>query len=1102
MLPNPNTLFFDKAAPSSPRLNDFLPLDTSSTRSIQPETLSSTSLKEQGLSWTDPEADHTSNNSFQHFEQFPPSVSFPYGFIGDSTQQAEDRLGERGFTSVVRELDGREMSWNSSNIVSGAGDTGCLREVASGSFIPQTGNLFSPSPQLVRFPPPSSTKFFLDESQDHSTWLSRPEEEHVPLHQSISNSRVAFNSSESLPLFDLSCSSSSPKTSASTLTTTSPVHEGPSRSSPPKVVVENKWVKPNTMTPEEYAAAPGYPFANPIDFLDLLTSTSDKAENFWVSLLQQQRKLEDLPEFETVDFFDELVMLNEAYCRETGNRAPSGLFTERVHQPPAVVIEMMNYPTWRTDRETATMITREAGVGFGFEPKSNITTILHDLHRHRADNGELKSGRRYLPSKKAEVDDRLACEFYRISSEVNTKLVQSRAAPPPGRLHLLLAYGNHQHRELRESYSTLVKHAEAQGREIRVVSESFELPVPEFISADQIIKATTETCTITYVQENEMYISAKIDVPHPSSFSRAGPADLGKAVLTDSVWAFIGTLNLAADPPTPVPSSRQTSIAFDSILPAASPSSFRYRGVDYPLYDLDGRNLREPKSGHFVLVPQDSWLSRFTPVMRVSRTAAVNTCGGESLIIPHHIIGPDGRSQYQTTMEDTTRYQLSDGTACNGWQQAAEKRSTTREENRKKMQENKRLEWERRRMQTPDDPEVKDILDCRSGAEWYKRRKYTRAKKEFEKLGGMVLYPSSSNLSFIPCSHPNLFRPESTTFSSSYASCLECSNSSASPSYLHCGQPFLNSNNFNQAPYGYPSQLDYASNQQAMYPTYDPYGRPPSAGVQSESGDVPPSLSNGSSSTASSSFPADSPSNPPHFPDQFSQPPSAQYNQWQYPQYHYSTHPYYNGASMYAPPTSYGLSYQLQSSNSSSIAPNYLPPPQAYPAPSIASRYGYPPTSYGNSNNGGNNLASPQQQQMPIQSSHEETAPRQTSLYPPQPLPPHQVGSYAPLHSPSISHSHSRKLSSQPSMASPAPIWASPPPQGHSSTRMGGNGGSQQYHPSNEMSVGPSSVRKRDRDEESHVEPSGTKRRTLYDDHSIPNPPHSQRRPQGWALTG
>ncbi|GAA5904850.1 uncharacterized protein JCM6883_004884 [Sporobolomyces salmoneus] len=314
----------------------------------------------------------------------------------------------------------------------------------------------------------------------------------------------------------------------------------------------------------------------------------------------------------------------------------------------------------------------------------------------------------------------------------------------------------------------------------------------------------------------------------------------------------------------------------------------------------------------------------------------------------------------------------------------------------------------------------------------------------------------------------------------------------------------LNSNNFNRAPYGYPSQLDYASNQQAMYPTYDPYGRPPSAGVQSERGDVPPSLSNGSSSTASSSFPADSPSNPSHFPDQFSQPPSAQYNQSQYAQNHYSTHPYYNGASMYAPPSSYGLSYQSQPNNSSSMAPNYLvPPPQSYPAPSIASRYGYPPTSYGNSNNSGNNLSSPQQQQMPIQSSHEETAPRQTSLYAPQPLPPHQVGSYVPPHSHSLSHSHSREHSSRSSMASPAPMWAPPPPpQGHSASHMNGYGGFQQHHPSNGMFAGPTLLPKREREEDSYSQAVENKRRALYDDNSLSESYYHHQQHPGFPLKG
>ncbi|GAA5965232.1 hypothetical protein JCM3765_006363 [Sporobolomyces pararoseus] len=285
------------------------------------------------------------------------------------------------------------------------------------------------------------------------------------------------------------------------------------------------------------------------------------------------------------------------------------------------------------------------------------------------------------------------------------------------------------------------------------------------------------------------------------------------------------------------------------------------------------------------------------------------------------------------------------------------------------------------------------------------------------------------------------------------------------------------------AQYAYPSQMDYAQQQsqpqqqpqyasnqqpQATFPSYDQYGRPPSPGTQSERGDVPPSLSNGSSSTASSSFPADSPSNPP-FQDQLGQPPLGQLN---YPSFtgHYSTHPYFGTPSPWAaPPPGYNLGYPPQPSQPPPNQQQYPSMPSNYPVPQsyphVAPKWGYSASSYGNTNYNA----------MQNQQQNDETAPRLTPLFPspsqaqPQPQPHLQQSQPHPHNqSHSLSHSHSRDHSSRSSLNSPS--WNAPLPGPGSSNLNGPVGGGYDHsHPQtspNGMFATPTSLPKRERDEQ------------------------------------
>ncbi|GAA5875318.1 hypothetical protein JCM16303_000582 [Sporobolomyces ruberrimus] len=314
----------------------------------------------------------------------------------------------------------------------------------------------------------------------------------------------------------------------------------------------------------------------------------------------------------------------------------------------------------------------------------------------------------------------------------------------------------------------------------------------------------------------------------------------------------------------------------------------------------------------------------------------------------------------------------------------------------------------------------------------------------------------------------------------------------------------LNSQNVNRSPYGYPPQMEYAQqqqqqqqqqqaqqqqqvqaqqqhqfamSQQAMYPPYDPYGRQPSVGAQSERGDVPPSLSNGSSSTASSSFPSESPSSN-QYHDQLSQPPPpGHYNHHPY-QSPYPSHPYFNPPPppMYGgpPPPGYPMSYhQPTNQQYSTMPPNYAGAPNY----AVPPKYGY------------SSLQSPfhspaqvhLQQQQP---SREENAPRSAPIYAP------------PNHSHSLSHSHSREHSSRSSMPSPATHWAPPPPSfgpppGVDHSPAGSNG----------MFSGPTSMpSKREREEEdAYAQQVAHKRRAMYDDQQQEPPqqhPHHHQHPQ------
>ncbi|GAA5998842.1 hypothetical protein JCM5350_003336 [Sporobolomyces pararoseus] len=365
-----------------------------------------------------------------------------------------------------------------------------------------------------------------------------------------------------------------------------------------------------------------------------------------------------------------------------------------------------------------------------------------------------------------------------------------------------------------------------------------------------------------------------------------------------------------------------------------------------------------------------------------------------------------------------------------------------------------------------------------------------------------VSLPSISALLPTPFSRPDSHIPspsnEATTESQSQHSQQPIDAQAAYYASLNSTTSYNRS-----AQYGYPPQVDHAQQQsqqqqqqpqyaptqqqQPMFPPYDPYGRPPSAGAQSERGDVPPSLSNGSSSTASSSFPADSPSNPP-FQDQLGQPSLGQLN---YPTFtnHYSTHPYFSTPSPWgAPPPGYNLGYPAQQPQPSSNQQQYSSPPSNYPAPQsyppVPTKWSFPPT-YGNTN-----YTSMQNQQQ-----NDETAPRLTPLFasPSQPQPPPQSQSHLqsqphPHSQPhSLSQSHSRDHSNRSSLNSPVPpvsVWGTPLSGLGASTFNApvGGGGIDHGHsqnPSNGMFATPTSLPKRGRDEQGE-DFYAHKRRALY----------------------
>ncbi|GAA6020117.1 hypothetical protein JCM11491_006403 [Sporobolomyces phaffii] len=284
----------------------------------------------------------------------------------------------------------------------------------------------------------------------------------------------------------------------------------------------------------------------------------------------------------------------------------------------------------------------------------------------------------------------------------------------------------------------------------------------------------------------------------------------------------------------------------------------------------------------------------------------------------------------------------------------------------------------------------------------------------------------------------------------------------------------VNSANLNRSSYGYPPQVDFAHHQQQqqqhqqqlamsqqpMYPPYDPYGRTPSLGGQSDRNEVPPALSNGSSSTASSSFLSDSPSNP-SVADQFSQPPPPNHFPQPYPN-PYAQHSYF-GAPLYGGhPAGYGVQYPQQMGQYPT-APSHYPPAPAY---SNATKYGYPPT------------------QMQLPPSDTPHTSRSTMV---SPAPPH-------------------------------PHWSGPPSNAPGLNLGGGGGGGsidqqqqqqqQQSHhphhppPSNGMFASPISMPpKRDReDDDPYLQQVANKRRAMYGDDSHHQQHHQP--PYGLAAVG
>ncbi|GAA5931761.1 uncharacterized protein JCM15063_001561 [Sporobolomyces koalae] len=281
----------------------------------------------------------------------------------------------------------------------------------------------------------------------------------------------------------------------------------------------------------------------------------------------------------------------------------------------------------------------------------------------------------------------------------------------------------------------------------------------------------------------------------------------------------------------------------------------------------------------------------------------------------------------------------------------------------------------------------------------------------------------------------------------------------------------------NRSPHVYPSQVDYMQQptqqqlvmgQQAMYSQYDTYGRTPSIGAQSERGDVPPSLSNGSSSAASSSFPSDSPSNS-QFPEQLAQPPPGSYYHSSYASSSYG-HP---GSTSYGmPPTSASsLSYgQSPATQYPSMPPPYGVAP-GYPA--VQSKYGYPALPF-------NQPPSPMpMHSQPSHPSHSHPPPphdhagahphphSQSHVAQPSHEDPRAPATLYPTPQASQSHFaqlvHSRDHSNRSSMASPNPSagWPLVHPT-HSESHPHANHLSQSQ---NGMFAGPTTLPKRERDE-------------------------------------
>ncbi|GAA5919649.1 hypothetical protein JCM1841_005205 [Sporobolomyces salmonicolor] len=244
-------------------------------------------------------------------------------------------------------------------------------------------------------------------------------------------------------------------------------------------------------------------------------------------------------------------------------------------------------------------------------------------------------------------------------------------------------------------------------------------------------------------------------------------------------------------------------------------------------------------------------------------------------------------------------------------------------------------------------------------------------------------------------------------------------------------------------------QQQLAMSQPGMYGppggAYDPYARPGSAAAHSDRGEGPPSLSNGSSSAASSSFPStDSPSHL-HAPDGLGHAP--------HPGSHYS-HLYpspYASTPYFPAPASYGappMPYQQHPGHH----PQHPQHPQHQQQPQLQ-KYSLPPAP-------SNSYSLPPPLPLPLQPAPQHgdpySAPRTASLH------PHAHHSHHPHPHAHHPQGHSRESSERSGMASPVPGWAPPPPlpgllnSGAVDPSMQGHG----------PFDGPTNALKRDRDEE------------------------------------